>query len=187
VTAFLAEHLAATCDPAAFKAARACILRSMDSWAHPDSVPSTLPAWTGVASMAPVMVSGMSAKAPAKRPRPVVRDAAGEDMRPAPEQARCAADLVAMLNDLREWADLSLRAIADECGQMVSYATVYRTLTGTALPPLKSVMAVVVGCGGDQDYQQRFATAWRRIKTGRMPGAVPVPAPLRAVPAAKTG
>lgn len=49
-------------------------------------------------------------------------------------------------------------------------------LSGTSLPPLRTVLAIVRGCGGTPQHQERFATAWRMLQAapGRR-GLYPVP------------
>lgn len=51
--------------------------------------------------------------------------------------------------------------------------TICMALTGDRLPKLDMVMAIVTGCGGGDEDKQRFASAWRAIRTGvsaREPG-----------------
>jgi len=88
-----------------------------------------------------------------------------------------------------QWAgEPSYRVMAEQCGQMVSASSLHRALTSRALPPFSAVMALITGCGGSEEDKSRFASAWRRIRSGRAAGDRPQPA-LRALPpaAAKTG
>jgi hypothetical protein len=64
----------------------------------------------------------------------------------------------------RAWAgDPSLTEMAARSRQMISRSSMQRTLNSRAMPSLKAVMAIVIGCGGTEDDQRRFATARRRI------------------------
>ena len=96
-----------------------------------------------------------------------VRDTAGYDLRPDPLTARTSAELVAMLRKYREWAGSPpFRAMAERTRWEVAHSTMCVTLKSDALPALKVVIAIVAGCGGGDDDQQVFATAWRRISSG---------------------
>jgi hypothetical protein len=48
----------------------------------------------------------------------------------------------------------------------VAHSTMCVALKSDTLPGLKVVIAIVAGCGGGDDDQQVFATAWRRISSG---------------------
>ena len=97
--------------------------------------------------------------------RAPVRDAAGFDLRPDPLTAATNAELVARLRQYRQWAgDPPFRAIAAQAGQIVAHSTIYVALNSDELPSLKVVLAVVAGCGGSEEDQRAFATAWRRLK-----------------------
>jgi len=134
----------------------------------------------------PVIVSEVREPRPAasKPRRAAVPDVADHDQRPDPLQATCAAELVDSLKGYHQWAgEPAIRTMAEQCDQLVSAATLYRAMNKKALPSFKAVQGVIIGCGGPAEDQRRFATAWRRIRSGRV-----VPARnLRAVPAAKTG
>lgn len=111
-------------------------------------------------------------------PRPAVKDANGLDLRPDPQQARTAAELVAALQEFREWAgEPSFETMADQCGQMVSKSTLYRTLNRRALPRLEAVMAVIIGCGGSEEDTRRFASAWRTVRSANRRPATSSPPP----------
>lgn|GEM_PF-6126805 len=98
-----------------------------------------------------------------------VRDAAGFDLKPDPLTARTGGDLVARLREYREWAgDPPFRKIAAQARQEVAHSTIYTALKGEGLPSLQVVLAIVAGCGGGEADQQAFATAWRRVKSGRL-------------------
>jgi hypothetical protein len=131
----------------------------------------------------------LASRTVSKRPaRAAVRDAPGTDLRPDPRHARTAAELVAALRDFHQWAgEPSFRAMADQCGQRVSASTLHRALASSALPSFDTVLAVVIGCGGGEEDQRRFASAWRMVRSARRPAVGSPPAALRAVPAARTG
>ena len=43
-------------------------------------------------------------------------------------------------------------------------STIWEALRSDEMPRLEVVLAVVAGCGGGEDDQRRFATAWRAIR-----------------------
>jgi hypothetical protein len=96
-----------------------------------------------------------------------VRDADGYDLKPDPLTAQAAPELVSMLRKYREWAGSTpFRTMAARTRWEVAHSTMCVALRSDTLPALKVVMAIVAGCGGGDDDQQAFATAWRRISTG---------------------
>lgn len=118
------------------------------------------------------------ATAPRRRPGPraigePVPDASGLNLKPDPLTASTGAELVGVLRRYRQWAgDPSLRDMAAQSGQQVAHSTMYVALKRTSLPKLRVVLAIVAGCGGSQDDQRAFASAWRQVKSGN-PGAPP--------------
>ena len=93
----------------------------------------------------------------------------GFDLRPDPLTATNAVELIAVLNRYRQWAgEPSFRAMAAQARQRVAHSTMFTALHGDQLPKLKVVLAIVAGCGGGEDDQRAFASAWRRIKFGRL-------------------
>lgn len=94
-----------------------------------------------------------------------IADAEGFDLRPDPVRARTAADLIAALRGYRAWAgDPSYRKMASRASYASAASTICAALNSDTLPRLELVLAVVTGCGGDEEDQQRFATAWRAIR-----------------------
>jgi hypothetical protein len=88
-------------------------------------------------------------------PEPV-RDAEGFELRPDPLTARTPAELVAFLQWYREWAGQpSFRKMAAQAGQRVSYSALCTALRGDAMPGYEIVKAVIAGCGGSDEEQQR--------------------------------
>jgi hypothetical protein len=119
------------------------------------------------------------------RPPQPVRDAAGFDLKPDPLTARTEAELVAKLREYRQWAgELPFRKIAEQARQKVAHSTIFVALNSDELPSLKVVLAIVVGCGGGEEDQRAFATAWRCLKSGK-PAAGPASgsSALRLMPA----
>lgn len=98
----------------------------------------------------------------------VVSDTWGYNLKPNPLQASTATELISALRRYRKWAgNTPFRKMAAKARFEVAHSTMCVALNGTELPPLKVVIAIVVGCGGSSDDQERFATAWRRIDSGR--------------------
>jgi hypothetical protein len=95
-----------------------------------------------------------------------VPDAPGYDLSPDPLQARTPAEFVQALAAFRVWAGKpSLRAIEQACGHEISIATISTVLRSPALPPLRTALAIIRGCGGTPGHQERFATAWRQLQS----------------------
>jgi hypothetical protein len=150
--------------------------------------PVFVPAGTGAAFAAQPAVGGSrggTARRPIRPVLPVVADAPGCEFGPDPMRARTGAGLVEALREFRVWAgNVPYRVMAEQCGQLVSASTLQRALAGTALPPQKVVRAIVAGCGGTEEHQQRFVSAWRQVR-GLAPGDSR--SGLRAVRAAEAG
>jgi DNA-binding SARP family transcriptional activator len=118
------------------------------------------------------------------RPAPPVPDRPGYDLCPDPLQARTPPEFVQALAGFRIWAGKPpLRDIERACGHQVSIATMSIALRGNNLPPLRTVLAIVRGCGGTSEHQERFATAWRMLQAppGRR-GLYPVPDAAKRTP-----
>jgi hypothetical protein len=110
----------------------------------------------------------------------VVEDAKGFDLRPDPLAARNPAELMEALRQYRAWADdPSYRQMARQAGRLIAASTLCVALRSNDLPRLNVVLAIVAGCGGGEEDQQRYATAWRQMKRGPVLRVVP--------PAAETG
>jgi hypothetical protein len=122
---------------------------------------------------------------PPPAPGPV-RDVDGYNLRPDPMAATTAGELVAALREYRAWADNPpYRKMAAQARQVVGHSTMYAALKNdTELPRLKVVIAIIAGCGGDDEEQRAWATAWRRISMGKHGGQAAAETPaLRALPA----
>jgi hypothetical protein len=92
-------------------------------------------------------------------------DADGFDLRPDPLQAKTPADLVRALRQYRLWAgEPSLRTVARRAGNGTGASTICTALNAATLPRLEIVTAIITGCGGSEQDQRRFTTAWRAIR-----------------------
>jgi hypothetical protein len=100
---------------------------------------------------------------------PVPRDVEGIDLRPDPLTARTPAELAEALREYRIWAgEPPYRTMAARARQKIAASTMCTALGHPdRLPRLEVVLAIVAGCGGPAEDQQRFATAWRQVRTGR--------------------
>jgi hypothetical protein len=112
-------------------------------------------------------------------------DVDGSDLRPDLSLARTPADLVTALRLYRIWAgEPPFRQMADRAGRAIAPSTMCTALNASTMPRLATVLAIVVGCGGSEEDQRGFASAWRRIRadtSGIDPGARRPPgAPLLA-------
>jgi hypothetical protein len=86
-------------------------------------------------------------------------------LRPDPLGARTPAQLVASLRAYRQWAgEPSFRRMAAQAHQRVAASTMCNALRGHDLPRVEIAVAIIAGCGGGEEDQQRYATAWRQIK-----------------------
>lgn len=94
-----------------------------------------------------------------------VPDADGYDLRPDPLRAKAPADLVRVLRQYRLWAgEPPMRTIARRADTGISASTICTALNAATLPRLETVIAIIAGCGGSEEEQRRFATAWRAIR-----------------------
>jgi hypothetical protein len=116
---------------------------------------------------------------------PPVADVAGFELQPNPLTAQSEAELVEMARTYRTWAGApSFRKMAAQAGQAASYTTLRNALLSDELPAQRVFRAIIAGCGGDEEEQSRYVTAWRQFKVGAVnaePAAVGPPV-LRAVP-----
>jgi hypothetical protein len=67
--------------------------------------------------------------------------------------------------------------MAAQARQKVSYSRMCVALKGDDRPGLQIVVAIFAGCGGGENDQRAFATAWRRISSGRADAWPPAEAP----------
>lgn len=99
----------------------------------------------------------------------IIRDVWGYNLKPNPLTAITSAQFVSALRQYRAWSgNVSFRQMADRARQAVAHSTMCEALKGTKLPPLKVVIAIVVGCGGSREDQEKFVTAWRCINSGKL-------------------
>jgi len=110
-----------------------------------------------------------------------ISDADGIDLRPDPLKATTPAEFIDALRQYKLWSgDPSWRTMAKRAGQAVVHSTMYAAMNGDALPKLDVVKAIIIGCGGGEDDLSSFATAWRRIASGRAGTASFMSAPVAA-------
>lgn len=110
-----------------------------------------------------------------------ISDADGIDLRPDPLKATTPAEFIDALRQYKLWSgDPSWRTMAKRAGQAVVHSTMYAAMNGDTLPKLDVVKAIIVGCGGGEDDLSSFATAWRRIASGRAGTASFMSAPVAA-------
>ena len=120
----------------------------------------------------------------------VPRDAEGWELCPDPLAARTPAELVAALRRYRIWAgEASFRDIARRGRPRVAASTLCTALSSDELPRQTVVQALIVGCGGSEDDERRFVTAWRKIRLAAEDAGPVVARPdLRVLhPQAETG
>jgi hypothetical protein len=101
-----------------------------------------------------------------------VRDTKGYNLKPNPLTATTAGQLVDAMRAYRSWAgNVPYRAMADRAHHAVAHSTMFVALNSSELPALPVVIAIIRGCGGSSDDQEKFATAWRRINSGGIDGS----------------
>lgn len=95
---------------------------------------------------------------------PAIPDTPGQDLRPDPGEAHSTADFLDCLRDYRTWAgNPSYRVMARRCGHRFAASTICTALRGRSIPSLEMVLAIVAACGGPEQHQREFASAWRRL------------------------
>jgi RNA polymerase sigma factor (sigma-70 family) len=83
---------------------------------------------------------------------------------PDPLRAQTAAEFMGALRKYRIWAgNPSYREIARAARPPVAASTIAAALSGTRLPTLRMVTALVTGCRGGKDDLDAFTTAWRHV------------------------
>jgi len=117
-----------------------------------------------------------------------ISDADGHDLCPDPVGARTPAEFMAALRRYRIWAgEPSFREMARLCRRKIGASTLCTALGSDKMPRLPVVLAVITGCGGSEEDQKQFATAWRELRFAQESGAqqaLPPPRALRPVSAA---
>jgi hypothetical protein len=97
-----------------------------------------------------------------------ISDVPGVDLKPDPLAATTPAEFIRALWQYKAWSgDPSWRKMAEQAGQAVVHSTMYAAMNGDALPKFDVVKAIIIGCGGGEDDLRAFASAWRRIASGR--------------------
>jgi len=93
------------------------------------------------------------------------------DLRPEP-LAHTAAEFVAALRQFRIWSgEPSFRTMASRSSRPAS--TLAAALNADTLPPMETMIAVIIGCNGSIEDQREYTTAWRQIRLVRPNGGVP--------------
>jgi hypothetical protein len=100
----------------------------------------------------------------------LIHDADGFNLRPDPLGAQAPAELVAMLRTYWTWAGQpSFRQLARRSNGVAAASTFCMMLRSEKLPPFSRMLAFVQACGGSEEDQRRFATAWRCISLSEGP------------------
>ncbi|MFF8557136.1 helix-turn-helix domain-containing protein [Streptomyces sp. NPDC015501] len=93
---------------------------------------------------------------------------------PDPKTARTPAEFVALMRQLRTWADLSYRQVernATQAGDVLPRATISGALARTDLPREELLAAFVRACGGDSTTVDTWLTARRELAISTDPTA----------------
>lgn len=108
---------------------------------------------------------------PGRRCEPVVRpaipDVPGMELCPDPRDTATPAEFLDCLRNYRIWAGKpSFRVMERRCDRRYAASTLCTALRAGTMPTLEMVLTVVTVCGGGEEHQQEFATAWRRLAIG---------------------
>jgi len=103
-------------------------------------------------------------------PAPPLEDADGYDLRPDPLGATTVADLMECMRQYHIWAGKrGLRVMARHIEQQLSPQTLSNLLKSDQLPrQAEQVRLLIEACGGNDEDQRRFVTAWRRFMIARV-------------------
>ncbi|MDB5910360.1 MAG: hypothetical protein JWP34_4474 [Massilia sp.] len=103
-------------------------------------------------------------------PPPLFADPDGDDGRPAPQGARTADELIAVLRMFWKWAGgYSSRQLSQWSNGAFSHATVSALLsehTTVKRPPLTLayLQGIIRACGGQEDELRQWTKAWRLVQ-----------------------
>lgn len=93
-----------------------------------------------------------------------IDDLPDQKLRPDPGKARTAAEFLCCLRDYRVWAgNPSYRVMSRQCGHRFAASTICTALRSRTVPSLEMVLAIISACGGSEQHQREFASAWRRL------------------------
>jgi hypothetical protein len=99
--------------------------------------------------------------------RPAIPDVPGMELCPDPRDARTTSDFLDCLRDYRIWAGKpSFRVMERRCDRRYAASTICTALRAGTMPSLEMVLTIVTVCGGTDEHQQEFASAWRRLAIG---------------------
>jgi hypothetical protein len=96
--------------------------------------------------------------------RPAIPDLPGVDLHPDPGAADTVAGFLECLRNYRVWAGKpSFRVMERRCDRRFAASTICTALRSEAMPGLDMVLAILTACGGPEQHQREFASAWRRL------------------------
>jgi hypothetical protein len=99
------------------------------------------------------------------KPGSVMPDMPGFNLCPDPGTVQTPAEFMDCLRRYRIWAGkISYREMERKCGRRFAASTICTALQGDELPSFDLVLAIVVACGGGEDHQLSFLSAWRSIQ-----------------------
>jgi DNA-binding SARP family transcriptional activator len=131
------------------------------------TAPGQILAWTDtlIQLQAPSALAQDLSDQPPLQSAPPFSDPPGRILFPDPLEARTPDQFLRALSSYRAWSGApSLRKIERACGHEISIATMSSSLRGAKLPPLRTVQAIVRGCGGTPQHIQRFTDAWQMLR-----------------------
>jgi DNA-binding SARP family transcriptional activator/transcriptional regulator with XRE-family HTH domain len=103
-----------------------------------------------------------------------IPDTPGTGLYPDPLTVQTTTEFVKALSRFRVWAgEPSFREMERACRHGVAAATMCTALGSDKLPSLRVVLAIITACGGTQEHQQTFTTAWRKLRMTQDPTAQP--------------
>ena len=95
----------------------------------------------------------------------VISDGPSVNLCPDPDAARTPAEFMDTLRRYWIWSGkLSYRSMARECDHQFAASTIFTALKADTLPSFDLAQAIVVACGGNEEHQRSFRSAWRRLQ-----------------------
>ena len=108
------------------------------------------------------------------KPGSVIPDMPGVSLCPDPGTVHTPAQFMDCLRRYRIWSGkISYREMERKCGRRFAASTICTALQGDELPSFDMVLAIVVACGGSEEHQLSFLSAWRSIQLQQDAGQPP--------------
>jgi len=108
------------------------------------------------------------------KPGSVIPDMPGFSLCPDPATVQTPAEFMDCLRRYRIWSGkISYREMERKCGRRFAASTICTAMQCDELPGFDMVLAIVVACGGGEEHQLSFLSAWRSIQLQHDAGQPP--------------